>query len=180
MAEVDTFSQTLFEEAKRFYEKALDESDTRGEIAYLHAALNLGFCALEAHVNAIADDFLTRSDLSILDRSILQERDFKLENGEYKLTEQLKMYRPEDRIQFIHRRFSGKQLDKNSGWWSDLKAGSRLRNELTHPKQASEISKEKVERSLQAIIDTFEATYKAVYHTSYPVGKRGLTSRLTF
>ena len=73
MADVDAFASQLLEEAKRFLEKAVIDGDAEGESGYLHAALNLAFSALEAHVNSIADDFLVRSDLSLLDRSILTQ-----------------------------------------------------------------------------------------------------------
>lgn len=180
MTGVDKFSQTLFEEAKRFLEKARAETKPEGKTAYLHAALNLGFCALEAHINAIADDFLVRNDLTVLDRSILAEQDFTLDDGEHELTNRLKMYRLEDRIQFIYRRFSGKVLDKSSSQWADLKDGLKLRNKLTHPKEPPVISDEKIERAFQAIVAILDDIYKAIYHTPYPVGRRGLNSTLTF
>ncbi len=55
MAEIDELSVQLLEQAKRFLEKA-DESTGEGESAYCNAALLLGSCALEAHINAIADE----------------------------------------------------------------------------------------------------------------------------
>ena len=180
MADVDEFAQTLFEEAKRFLEKASVETKQEGTNAYLHAALNLGFSAFEAHINAIADDFLTRSELEVLEKSILSESGYSLRDGEYQLTGALKMYRLEDRIQFIYRRFSGKVLDKSSPWWSSLQNGLKLRNQLTHPKEAPRMSKKSVEEALQAIIDTLDVLYKSVYHTTYPVARRGLDSTLTF
>jgi hypothetical protein len=61
MQSFDEFSRLLLEEAKRFLEKAKGTEDP-GQSAYLHAALTLGACALEAHVNAVCDDFLTRDD----------------------------------------------------------------------------------------------------------------------
>src|SRR4051812_2273979 len=75
LLDIDDFPQLSFEEAKRFLEKASDEEGTEGINVYLHAALNLGFSALEAHVNAIADDFPVRSELSVLEKSILLEQE---------------------------------------------------------------------------------------------------------
>ena len=58
MATFDVFANQLLEEAKRFLEKANDSSsDLAAEAAYLHAALTLSFCALEAHVNSIGEEF---------------------------------------------------------------------------------------------------------------------------
>lgn len=180
MSDVDQFAQGLFEEAKRFLEKASSETRPEGADAYLHAALMLGFCAFEAHVNAVADDFLVRGELNVLEKSILSERNYSLNDGKYQLTGALKMHKIEDRIQFIYRRFSGKALDKSSPWWPGLKLGLKLRNELTHPKEAPKVSAKNVKDALEAIIGTLDAVYKAVYHTTYPAARRGLDSKLTF
>lgn len=90
------------------------------------------------------------------------------------------MYHLEERIEFIHRRFSGKPVDKSSPWWSELKAGLKLRNKLTHPKDVTEITADSVNRALQSIIDTLDALYKAVFHVQYPLLRRGLDSSMTF
>src|SRR6266849_4061023 len=133
MTSFDEFSRQLLEEAKRFLEKAKAAGD-RGRSAYLHAAMTLGICALEAHVNSVCDDFLTRRDLSVLDRSILSERNYQLQDGEFKITERLKMYRLEDRMEFLFSRFSRSPLDKQSSWWGQLQAAFLARNSLSHPK----------------------------------------------
>lgn len=178
--EVDEFSRNLLEEAKRFLEKAGEENESQGQLAYLHASLVLGFSALEAHVNSIADDFLVREDQPLLHRSILSERDFKLEKGRFELTNQLKMYRLEDRIQFLYRTYSGEPLDRNSAWWAELKAGIDLRNKLVHPKDPPQVSVAAVEKALQSVVDALNALYEGVYRVSYPAAKLQLSSRLSF
>src|SRR5947208_947946 len=101
MSEIDTFSVQLFEQAKRFLEKARNE-EGEGKRAYLHASLLIGVSALEAHINAIADELLTTwTEINLLERSILSERDFVFENGEIELTNKLKMYRLIERFEFI-------------------------------------------------------------------------------
>jgi hypothetical protein len=62
MADFDVLSTELLEESKRFLEKAGESVDTVGKSAYLHAALMVAFCALEAGVNSIADVQNTESD----------------------------------------------------------------------------------------------------------------------
>lgn len=181
MASVDETSGVLLEEAKRFLEKAHDEASEAGKTAYLHAALNLGFCSLEAHVNAIADDFLTRKDLSLTDRSILCEKDIRFSNGEFVIDEgKLKIFRLDDRIQFLHRRFSGKPIDRKSSWWSELQSAQLLRNKLAHPKDAPAVDERSVARGLQAILDIVSALYKGIYKRKFPGSTRGLQSGLTF
>ncbi len=181
MAAVDDISGVLLEEARRFLEKAQSEASSAGKTAYLHAALNLGFCSLEAHVNAIADDFLTQKNLSLMDRSILSEKEIRFGEGEFIVDDnRLKIYRLDDRIQFLHRRFSGKSLDRKSGWWSELQSAQMLRNRLAHPKDAPAIDERSVSRGLQSIIDTVSALYKAIYKRKFPGGSRGLQSGLTF
>src|SRR5438876_1146397 len=111
MSEADDFSKSLLEEGKRFYEKSNSESSPEGKAAYLHASLTLAFCALEAHVNGIADDFCGRDELSLLEKSLLGEKEVRLVKGEFALTETLKMSRLEDRIEFLHRKFTGAEID---------------------------------------------------------------------
>ncbi|MGY3618402.1 hypothetical protein [Bradyrhizobium sp. USDA 10063] len=180
MADIDDFATSLLEEAKRFLEKAQEAaSDPVAHLAYLHAALMLGFCSLEAHVNAIADEFAGRPELSQHETGFLLERDVKLENGEFVLGG-LRMSRLEDRLAFLHRRFSGKQLDTQAPWWGQLRGAITLRNKLTHPKDAQPISGDDVELSLQAIISTLDALYQAIYKRGFPVAGMGLMSRVTF
>jgi len=179
-AAIDRFSEDLFEEAKRFLEKAASETTTAGRAAYLHAALNLGFCALEAHINSITSDFELREDLNVLERSILFERDFELRDGAFHLTQRLKIYRPEDRLQYICHKFAGKPVDRRAVWWCRLNAGLALRNKVTHPKGFTEITVDDVRRSLEAVLQAIDKLYRAVYKRGYPALKRGLQSTLDF
>ena len=179
MPSFDEFTRQLLEEAKRFLEKA-KVTEGPGQCAYLHAALTLGVCSLEAHVNSVCDDFLTRSDLSVLDRSILSERNHELIDGEFKITDRLKMYRLEDRIEFLFRRFSTTPLDRQSSWWGQLQATFSARNSLSHPKSVFTLTCPMVERILQSVVDALNALYQAVYKKSFPPQARGLDSTLNF
>jgi hypothetical protein len=180
MSDFDSFAQLLLEEAKRFLEKAEEEKEGEAQTAYQHAALNIGFCALEAHVNAMAEDFLTRPDLQVLEVSILSERDFKLENGRFVVGNSLKMYRLEDRIQFLVSRFSTSPLKKDEPWWGQLKGAMDLRNKLSHPKEAAEVTLKKVKDALQAIVGALDYMYESLYQRGFPPARRGLQSVLTF
>ncbi len=179
MSETDEFARLLLEEAKRFLERASCE-DHEAKNAYLHASLLLSFSALEAHINCIADDFLVRPDLSTLERSILGERDIELSSGEFVLKETLKIFRLEDRIEFLYRRFSGKSIDKSVTWWSDFKDGLKLRNTLTHPKGVSSVAEAKVKKTVLSILELLDVIYSGIYKTSYPPKIRGLDSKMTF
>lgn len=180
MADVDAFAALLLEEAKRFLEKASAEPGSDGAIAYLHAAISLTFSSLEAHTNAIADDFLVRPDLSPLDRSILMERSIQLSQGEYIVTDRLQIHRLEDRIEFLHRRFGGAPIDKNVAAWMGFKAGLNHRNKLTHPKETAPITEAATREAITAVIDLLDVLYRAIYKRPYPAGRRGLSSTLSF
>jgi len=133
-ASIDNFARLLFDEAKAFLETGRNASAPEVQAAHLHASLLLGFCAFEAHVNSIADDFHTRGDLTLLDQSILREKKIDLVDGEHQLTNELKMYRLEDRILYLFAKFSTMPLDRESVYWGEFKMALKLRNELTHPK----------------------------------------------
>ncbi len=159
MQEIDAFAADLFEEAKRFLEKAKDTSDDVGKKAFLHAALLLGFSALEAHVNAIATEMAERIDsehLSILEISMLLEKDYTFAKGEFILSKSLKMYNLIDRIEFIVFRFSGNHVDKQTEWWGKLKSGIEFRNSLVHPKDKQDITSEQVEAAFEGVLGVLE------------------------
>lgn len=177
MTNIDDFATLLFEEAKRFLEK-FDEHQNIP--AYLHAAVNLGICSLEAHISAIAEEFLTRPELSSWDQSVLAEKTVEFVDGELKLTKRLKMYRIEDRLLFLCRRFSRKPIDRSSPVWANLVSAIRLRNNLTHPKGPVEITRNEVAQALRAILDILDYTYSALYKRSYPTKNQGLQSSLDF
>jgi hypothetical protein len=180
MTEFDHFARVLLEESKRFLEKAMDSDDDTATTAYLHASLNLGFCAFEGHVNGIADDLAERPELELVERGLLTERDVRFRNGKFELTSSLKMSRLEDRIEFLIHKFSGAPVDKGRDWWDGLKAGLDLRNKLTHPKEPQEITAQTVERALLGILEALDVLYRAVYKSGYPAAKRGVGSTLTF
>ncbi len=182
MADFDLFANQLLEEAKRFLEKAKEPADSEGEAAHLHAALLLSFCALEAHINSIAEEFATHADLSDHERGVLLERDVRLENGQFQVQSGLKIARLEERIEFVHAKFSGKPLDRTSTWWSQLASALDLRNQLTHakPKTVPIVTHTAVRNAIQAIIDALDVLYQSIYKRAFPPAGRGLQSRFTF
>jgi hypothetical protein len=183
MPEIDVFAANLFEEAKRFLEKARDADSDVGKKAFLHAALLMGFSALEAHVNAIADEMVERvglEQLNALEGSILLERDYAFDKGKFRLTEKLKMYNLIERIEFIVVRFSGKRIDARAKWWSKLHQGIDLRNSLVHPKTIQSITPEQVVSALEGILGVLDAMYWALYKKHFPGLGRKLHSKMDF
>ena len=133
MADFDDFASSLLDESKRFLEKATEAKTKPPQDAYLHASLLLAFCSLEAHINAISEEFADRPEFSIHEKGLLQEKEVRLQDGAFVLMG-LRMSRLEERILFLHRHFSGKPLDTTVGWWAQLNASLSIRNRLTHPK----------------------------------------------
>jgi len=175
------------EEAKRFLELATkwggDGGD--GESAALHAALILAVSSLEAHVNAIAEEFAAHrtSELTLLELSILSEKDIDFtKDGDFVLSAKLKMYRLTDRILFVYRRFSRDRApyDRAKTSWSDLCSGLRLRNALVHSRDELDLDPDDVARLIEAVVDTVDTLFRGIYGKPLPGVKRGLDSRLGF
>jgi hypothetical protein len=101
-------------------------------------------------------------------------------DGELRVTKRLKMYRIEDRLLFLCRRFSRKPIDRSSPVWADLVSAIRLRNNLTHPKGPVEITRDEVAQALRAILDILDYTYSVLYKRGYPTKRQGLESSLDF
>jgi hypothetical protein len=180
VSDIDLFANRLLEEAKRFLEKALDNSDPTAQAAYLHAALMLSFCALEAHVNALADEFSIAAGLSAHEKGILLEREVKLEDGQFQLKTSLRIARLDDRIEFLHARFSGTPVDHTEIWWRSLSTATDLRNKLTHAKDVPQIEPAAVKNAVQAVVETLDALYQALYNRKFPTASLGTQSQLTF
>ena len=175
---IDEFASTMLEEAKRFLEKANDARGQQGEDAFLHAALMLACCALEAHVNAVANEVAQRDGITPQDLAVLREKELRLKDGEFVEDKGLKIYRLEDRILVLHR--LGMRPNPNGPWRPALTTTLQLRNKLTHPKAVPSIGANDVQKALQAIIDTIDALYSAVYRKRFPAAKRQLDSSLDF
>jgi hypothetical protein len=175
---VDLFSVQLFEEAKRLLEK-YQESHEKPR-AYLHAALVLGMCSLEGHVNSICEEFLVREDLSPWEESILAERNVDFHDGEFTVGNRLKIQRLEDRLLFLHKRFSNNPIDRSGITWNSFLEAVDLRNKLVHPKDAMTIQEDQVKRALLAVVGILDSLFFALYKQGYPAAKRGLQSTMSF
>ena len=179
LPEIDEFARTLLEEAKRFLEKVSDTTNLDAISAYLHSALMLAFCSLEAHVNSIAEEIALRPDLSTHERGLLLEREVRLDQGEFVLTKAVRMVRLEDRIMFLHLKCAG-SMDRSKGYWSELGMAIKMRNHLTHPKDAVSTTEAATQRAIAAIIEAIDDLYHAVYGKPFPAAGRGLQSKLNF
>jgi len=178
VSDIDELASSLLEEAKRFLEKASDDASNEAETANLHASVMLAFCALEAHVNAVADEVSLWNGLTPHELSVLREKDVRLKDGEFALSNGLKMHRLEDRICVLHR--IGKSKSVSGMWRSHLAHATDLRNKLTHPKEPPLITIAAVRRSIEAVIETIDALYVAVYRKRFPAAHRRLESKLEF
>ena len=176
MADIDAFASSLLDQAKALYEKGTLQSPF--EPAFIHAALMLAFCSLEAHVNAISDDYkVARQDISLVDQAILSEREIKLDHGKFMLGS-LKIYRLDDRILHLHATFGTQKVDRSASWWSELLEAISLRNKLTHPKSVPDIRPEQVKRSILSIVTALDKTYLSLYQRNFPPASRGIQSKI--
>ena len=174
-SEFDKFSVELLEEAKRFLEKA---SAGIAQPAFLHASLVLAFSSLESHINGIAEELMLRNDNTVLEQSLLSEREVKFDKGEWALGK-ARYFRMEDRMAFLIRKYSSTDVS-GSEWWSEFKSGGDARNKLVHPRDAIVLTVADVERYLLAIIEALNAIYLAVFNRGHPSYGRGLQSTSTF
>lgn len=178
MADIDDFATLLLEQAKYYFENSKGLPSPGVEQAHLNAALLLGVASVEAHVNAIAEELLIRDDLTVLERSLLCEVEYELKKGTFSLRKKLKMYRLEDRIEFIFCRFTKVKVPSQEPWWSGLAGALSLRNRIVHAKSAETLTEGAVNTALTSVLDFLNALYRALYKKGYPGYARGLHSSL--
>jgi len=180
MTGFDNFSSQLWEEAKRFYEKALLAKDAE-QAAYLHSAVLIGMSALEAYINGICEELLLSRGIPLQEQSLLKEREIAFDSGEFFLSDKLKIYRLTDRIEFLFFKFGGIKLNgRTHSWYGDLQLSIKLRNSLVHPKEEVRISESNTKLLLLSINSCLEHVSKCVYNKPFPFIALELQSKLTF
>ena len=90
------------------------------------------------------------------------------------------MHRLDDRILFLFARFTKSPLEKGADWWSKLQTSLKVRNQISHPKNVTTLTKQEVMISIQAIVDCLDSLYQGIYNKNLPAATRGLQSKLTF
>jgi hypothetical protein len=178
VSEIDAFASSLLEEAKRLLEKAGETSEADAERAFLHSALLLAFCSLEAHVNSVADEIAARPSIAIHSKGILLERRVELKKGAFVLQNSPQISRLIDRICLLHQ--LGPKPNVNGEWHGRLSTATELRNKLTHPKSVPSLTAVTVRKAIEAVIETLDELYVAVYKSRFPAAHRSLDSKLTF
>ena len=181
MTDFDDFCSVLLEEAKRFLEKAIEDSLEEAKVAYCHSAIFLSFSALEAYVNGIAEELSIRKDIPLNEISLLVEKEVELKNGEFILTDKLRIYRLTDRIEYLFKKFDASLLNiTDNAWWSGLNNSICLRNKLVHPKVDLKIEIRQVQALVKSVIDCLTSLSKVVYKKEFPFKNLGLQSKMTF
>ncbi len=178
MPDFDDFASSLLDEAKRFLERAVESNGDAREAPNLHAALLMASCAFEAHLNAVCEEMSKRTN-SPHEKSILLEREVRLKDGHFRLEKALKMYRLEDRLDFLLARF-GQQTITSNDWRSQLIDAIALRNKLTHSKEIPVITLSAVRLAVGAVINALDVLYRSIYKKPFPSAPLGLDSTLDF
>lgn len=177
----DNFTVLLFEESKALYERSkTTTSDDFSKDAFLHSSLLLVMSSLEACVNSISEELLIdpyKNDYSLLEQSLLLEKDITYENGYYQLGKSLKMSRLVDKIEFLMVKFLRDKWDSKVIWFVQLKQSIDHRNRLVHPKEHIKITEKQVEIAITSVLETMNALFKAIYKKPFPSYSYGLTSR---
>ena len=177
---IDEYANDLLNKGKRFLEKAKQESDDIAISAYFQSAIIFSIMSLETNIFSISDELCTRDEFSLLEKSLLLEKDVSFDKGVFSLTDKLKMSKLIDKIDFLLFRFNSNVNKSKSLWWNHLKEGIRLRNELIHPKNVTAITSAQVENTILSVLKCTDVIYRAVYKKGYPHYNRNLTSVYDF
>lgn len=180
MSKFDDYCNSLLEESKRFLEiaKTKDESD---KPPYLRSTILISFSSLDAFIYNICDEFKDSKALTLHEQGFLLEREVVLKNGEFKITNGLKMSRLIERIEFLFTKFDphGKN-PASKEWWDHLNNGINIRNSIVHPKEHITVNYENCAKTLESIIDCLDDLFIAIYKKNFPKSTLRLNTKLTF
>ena len=174
MSEFEAYSNELLTSTKKFLQEAKANDVKTEKQRLLRSALTHSFFFLEDQLNYLASNFATSADFSVVEQSLLTEKDVALIKGCFVLTDKKKYYRLEDLIEFILTRFSTDLEASKSGWFSDLSSSIKVRNRLVHPKEAHNISEDEVEKTLLAVLGCVSEMYSAIFGKKFPPAALGL------
>jgi hypothetical protein len=174
VSDFEVYSNELLDSAKRFLLEA-KSYDKDSEIQRnLRSALTHAFFFLEAQLNYLSNHFANRPEFSILERSLLCEREFVLHKGRFVLTDKQKFFRLEDRVEFLLAKFAQDPSLAKGSWFSELTSAIQIRNRLVHPKTVHKIKVTEVEKAIRAILECLTSLYLAIFKKEFPPSKLGL------
>jgi hypothetical protein len=180
MSDFDKYADELIEKSKYFLAKGKADTNRNAQSAYLQSSVLFAFSALDAHVYSICDELYNQGKLSLHEKAFLMEKDVLFKDGKFIIASYLKMTRATERIEYLYRYFTKKKIDKTKSWWSDLKEGQDIRNNIVHPKERSRIKIKDVEKSIMSVLDCVNILFENIYKKSYPLYKYKLENKLSF
>lgn len=180
MNSFDEYSDRLIENSKFLYLKAVITKNENAKQAFLQSSILIAYCALDAYVYSICEELFENDRISIFEKSFLVEKDLAFINGKFSLSNNLKMTRITDRIEYLFNYFGHNPVNKNTHWWNQIKDGYKLRNNIVHPKQTKIISEGDVEKSILSISECINALFKIIYKRKYPLHSKKLDTRCNY
>jgi hypothetical protein len=154
------FVRDLLDMIALVLDKVEQFQDALAKDAYLQSAVLLPFCVLEAYVNRLADEVGSRQDLSPRERALL-ERNARLD----------------DRIAFLHKRFSGRPVDETASWWAAFKDALDLRNKINESKSPPALTVPAVKGAIKAVIHTIDVLSQDLYKRRLSAADLGSAER---
>ena len=175
------YSKELMESAKTFAHMAKAMTQKHAKQAFLRSSFHHSFCFLESHINFITSSFQSTKQLDVSTLGFLQEKEVVLSKGDFIVSKKDRYYSLIDRIEFLIHRFGG-DAEKESfqKLKSDLARLIRVRNDLTHPREANELADKDAEEAMLVILDTTDIIYRAVFKKGLPYTKLGIDKKVDF
>ncbi len=175
MSDFNAYSKELLQASKSFLIEAKADGITLPEAQRcFRASITHAFFFLEAEINYIAAHFKDHPDFDLSERSLLSEKEIRIDKGVFFLSHVDKFFRMEDKIEFLLARFAG-HLSKHKGsWFADLRLSIQLRNSIVHPKDVRQIGEDDCKRCILSVLGCISALYRAVFNKEFPLIKLGL------
>jgi hypothetical protein len=174
MSEFIKYSQDIMEAAKGFRTQAIVLPEGKLKQAFFRASLLHACSFLESHLNYMAEHFTKSEIFSIHEKGVLLEREVRLENGVFILTNNLKISRITDRIELLMAKCSNVPFKEKPKWYSNLERILKSRNSLVHPKEVHKLSESDLDLALTCVLDATNSLYLMVFKKRLPYANKGI------
>jgi len=127
--------EDYLEDAHHFTLEAQKHKNEREAKRYFRASVFYTLASIEAFVNFVGDTLAQGTKSKIYETAFLTDKKFGIEEGDFRILEQVEYHRLEDKLRFLLCKFVPSFDFANNPAWGQFIEFKRFRDDLTHPRK---------------------------------------------